>query len=382
MMNRLLFGLLVITGLFYSCSKHTVKRISLSVSLINYPEQNGLILYELEDKYVPVDTAFSSQEGDYIFYTNIKRTGFFQLRFDDKQVLNLILHPNSETIIRADAEHVLTSAVINNNHDSNNILRAERLARGFNAELKAIISEYDLSAIKKSIRDSILQNVDTLKEIRKQILADIIKTDSVSLSILPVLLQKSGNISFFNPDSDRNLFIQVDTFVIRNFDYLDFVRQFHYQLDSAYATIDSTRNILIGDRLIDPEVPTFWGESLPINKFRGKPVLVIIWKSDMKNCEWFIPRVEELMRYKRENKIEIIMISLDDNKTDWENAINYNRLACWNMGDLKGMKSNVVKKWGIRSLPSNIFIDSQGFIVSKNTWGPLLESSIQNLISN
>ncbi|MBN2166500.1 MAG: TlpA family protein disulfide reductase [Marinilabiliaceae bacterium] len=374
----IIFFLLIVL----SCNKESIKRISLTVSLVNYPENKHLILYHLNNGVIPFDTATITTQGDYFFSRPIKQPDFYQIKFNNNQTLSLILHPKEETIIKADADNVISSAVIHNNPESNKILKAERISRGLKSEINGLTAQLTDKSLKKSLRDSILLTIDTLKIIRKQIINKLIDTSEYNLSILPIILQKSGNHSFFNIKTDSALFVKTDTFLIKNYWYSDLVKTFHYQLDSAFAFANNNTNIKLGEKLAEPNIPTYWNETLTLSKFSGKPILIFFWKSDMPENKWMIPEVEKYIRKAKEHDLEIWMISLDVNKKNWENSIDYYKLACWHFSDLLGFNSNSIKKLGIRNIPANILIDKKGIIISKNTWGNLLNESVNSIISH
>jgi hypothetical protein len=65
------------------------------------------------------------------------------------------------------------------------------------------------------------------------------------------------------------------------------------------------------------------------------------------------------------------MVSVDDDKSAWTQAISEDGLKCINVGDMKG-SIHAVNKYNIRALPSNYLLDKEGNIIAKNLAGPAM----------
>jgi hypothetical protein len=73
-------------------------------------------------------------------------------------------------------------------------------------------------------------------------------------------------------------------------------------------------------------------------------------------------------------------VSLDDNKTEWLNAIETDKLTWENVSDLNGDKNKAKLIYGIHSIPDNFLIDSNGTIIARNLRGEELEKKLQALL--
>ncbi len=75
-----------------------------------------------------------------------------------------------------------------------------------------------------------------------------------------------------------------------------------------------------------------------------KLTLIYFWSSHCSFClESTLPLLETYRVYHTKG-LEIIGISLDENKAEWEKYINENKLTWLNYNELKGWESNVARK--------------------------------------
>ena len=133
----------------------------------------------------------------------------------------------------------------------------------------------------------------------------------------------------------------------------------------------------IGDRFTDFEISNPKGESIKLSDHLGKVTLLEFWASWCGPCRKQNPELVKTYKKYHLQGFDIIGISLDFTKEDWERAIAVDSLHWIHGSDLKGRNSLPAIIYGINAIPDNYLIDSNGIIIGKYIWGEDLEMAIQ-----
>lgn len=127
-------------------------------------------------------------------------------------------------------------------------------------------------------------------------------------------------------------------------------------------------------------LPNTGDKNISLESFRGQYVLIDFWASWCQPCRSENPNVVAAYKKFKNKKFTIVGVSLDENKKQWEEAIQEDRLKWTQVSDLKGWNSSVVSLYNIKSIPSNVLIDPAGKIIAKDLRGVDLENELNNYI--
>ena len=122
------------------------------------------------------------------------------------------------------------------------------------------------------------------------------------------------------------------------------------------------------------------GKPLSMHSVKGKVKVLDFWASWCGPCRAENPNVVELYKKFHPKGLEIVGISLDENKDQWQQAIKDDKLAWKQMSDLKGWESEVAQLYGISAIPHTIILDENNVIIAKNLRGKKLEEKIAELL--
>ncbi len=140
-----------------------------------------------------------------------------------------------------------------------------------------------------------------------------------------------------------------------------------------------------GIRYADLEMENTKGEKEQLsNHVRpGSYTLIDFWASWCGPCRAAIPSVKKLYdRYNRE-QLNVISISMDEKKADWEEALKEENMP-WTQLTYSGEKSynDIFKHYNVTSIPRLVLLDPAGRVVFSSHDADALQLTVRQLLEN
>ena len=135
----------------------------------------------------------------------------------------------------------------------------------------------------------------------------------------------------------------------------------------------------VGNKFVEFVLEDTTGQSIGLKNFQGKYVLVDFWSS------WCVPCRKEhpalIRAYEKYHKnLEIISISIDNEKLSWIQAIRQDSLTWTQLTNGSGVDRGLAERLYIKAIPRNFLIDRNGVIVATNLMGAQLETKLKELL--
>ena len=177
-----------------------------------------------------------------------------------------------------------------------------------------------------------------------------------------------------NRDDER--FRKVLDIYVRNFLSLD---EFETELKSFSPKVQKMENCqryfefikyarfnVPGTPCIDFEMKGHNGETIKFSDVYKKHKLVLgdFWASWCGACRATIPSIKKMYADYHEKGVEVVSVSLDDNKKAWEKAFEEEKIPWIDGSNLLGWKDPVVLWYAIRGIPHKVLVDQNGIIVA------------------
>ena len=107
------------------------------------------------------------------------------------------------------------------------------------------------------------------------------------------------------------------------------------------------------------------GKMQGFDQYKGKYVLVDFWASWCGPCRQAVPKVKELYAKYKEKGLDVVSISIDDNKKAWEKAMEEEGMP-WQQW-LSPDKNKTMKAFLFSGIPTIYILDKEGKIMGSYT---------------
>lgn len=115
----------------------------------------------------------------------------------------------------------------------------------------------------------------------------------------------------------------------------------------------------------DITIPDLDGNNIILSEIKSDYTLVLFWASWCPHCSEALPAINEIYNSTERNKLEIIAISLDKVKEEWEKAVQELNLSWINTCDMMGWDSQPAIDYNVYATPTMFLLDGQKNIVAK-----------------
>ena len=136
----------------------------------------------------------------------------------------------------------------------------------------------------------------------------------------------------------------------------------------------------IGGIAPDFTLSTPTNTTVALSSLKGKYVLIDFWASWCGPCRQENPNVVKAFNQFKNKNFTILGVSLDEDKAAWQQAIMKDKLTWQHVSDLKGWNSDVAALYGVKGIPANYLLDTDGKIIAKDLRGEDLITKLFEII--
>ncbi|HEY6914414.1 MAG TPA: TlpA disulfide reductase family protein, partial [Paludibacter sp.] len=147
------------------------------------------------------------------------------------------------------------------------------------------------------------------------------------------------------------------------------------RIQEIIADVETEKKVAVGSRFADIKLPSLSGDSIALSGLVGKTdfVLIDFWASWCGPCMQFLPELKAFYAKHKGVRLQILGVSLDDDKEAWVGTIASKQMSWMQVSDLKGWKCEGSKLYAVNSIPSTVLINKSGKIVGRNLSIPEME---------
>lgn len=144
--------------------------------------------------------------------------------------------------------------------------------------------------------------------------------------------------------------------------------------------LNKMESLSVGQVAPDFTLETPDGGQLSLYQVKGKLKLIDFWASWCGPCRGENPHVVALYNEYHPKGLEIISVSLDNQKNAWVKAIQDDGLIWQHCSDLKGWQSSAVQLYQVTAIPHTVLLDENNRIIAKNLRGDALKAKVAELL--
>lgn len=195
-------------------------------------------------------------------------------------------------------------------------------------------------------------------------------------------LIKKHNDSFISAYIISSTMLMVDEKTLKErYDLLDPKAQSSFYGKKIVAHLSKLGSLAIGATAPDFSAPLADGGTIKLDEVNAKVKVVYFWSS------WSTPSREEnvnmvkLYKQYRPKGLEIIGVSLDENKQTWLTAIGEDGASWKNIIDIvKNGESEIASLYCVSAMPSVFILDEKNKIIAKNIRGNDLKAKVEEIL--
>ena len=200
---------------------------------------------------------------------------------------------------------------------------------------------------------------------QKQLEAEFIKAVTLMLSAASV---NAGVFKFLLDylvsGFDKYHFEEVITYIADNFQD-PFACEDQAKKTALQKKLDTFKKIAIGQPAPDFEIPDSKGKIVKLSAISSEYTLLIFWSSECPHCTEMMPKVKTLYDAQKPKRFEILSVSLDTSRTEWQNFLKDEKLNWINSSELKGFNSTSTDLYNIYATPTMFLLDREKKIIAK-----------------
>ena len=141
--------------------------------------------------------------------------------------------------------------------------------------------------------------------------------------------------------------------------------------------------IEVGETAPDFTAPSINGSDVKLSEevSKNNVTLLDFWAAWCRPCRVENPNLVRIYKSYNKDGFDIIGVSLDRTKEQWEQAVEDDNLLWTQVSNLNFWNDPIARRYSIRAMPQSFLINKQGVVIGKNLRGNDLEESIKFALS-
>ncbi len=387
-MNRSIpFTIVLIVAITAFACNSTRTEIS---GLIHGGEEINLTLERLDvNRTSVIDSIVTGIDGSFSIKAVLEEPELYVLKDENGEIINLLVSPGDKIFLESSSESFGKAYSVSGSKESEGIqmlVEQLELTRKDLDSLQLVAGEI---GDPESPQFELVKNTYTQAIIRqKRFTIKYLVEHMGSLSSVYALYQKYNEETLIlNQENDLQYFKAVADSLEVTYPNSSLTLSLLADIQQREAAFQEAQqlNTLMemaeeATGMLDLSIPDRDGQEIALSTLLGKVTLISFWASGNSESIQSLLQLQSTYNKYHAKGFEVYAISLDNNKINWMNAIDFNEFKWINVSELSFPESNAAVLYNVTGLPTTFLINRDGDIVAKNLYGRTLETWLDNLI--
>lgn len=366
------YSIIALALLIASCKDESVFKISGTIK--NPAKEKKIYLLEADSIQINViDSTNLSEDGKFQFKHTAPYANLYKLRFDGA-IYDLIAKNGDNIDFVTDENDPTHTYQIKGSEGSEKIQEYNKLSNFYGDKNSKVVEEYQAKAEalgKES--DSLLQ---VYRPLFMQNMADY------SNAVLKFVNDNTTSLaSFYAMTSldpityEQQMVAYADTLQNKGtFSDNPGVQRFIHQMMII-------KPVTIGHKAPDFTINGIDDKPIKLSDYKGKYVMIDFWASWCAPCRAENPNIVKMYNTYKSKGFNILGISLDIAKPEWQQAITADKITWPQASELKRFEGPTEMLYHVEAIPASFIIDPQGIIIAKNIKGAELDAFLNKIFN-
>ena len=339
-------------------------------------------------EFIPVDTAFCDDSGNFYFSFSSARTAFYALRYGGPGYVTLLIEPGEAIDFKGTYGSTYPYSLAGS--AGSGLLQQLATTHKKTLDEMGIISRKNMELLSSPeyarLKPELDRKYDSISGEFFNYSLRFIHEHSGSLAILVALYNLYGpGLPVFTPDTHLDVYRFVDSALFENFQEIEAVNLLHTEVTSASRQLEQQEKragLQKGETAPDFVSSRPDGTQLALSDLKGNYVLLSFWAGWSKLSRDENMTLKKIYERNQDNPLKILQVSLDSERSEWVGAIEEDGLPWYHVSELHRWDSRVADLYYLEKIPSNVLIGQDGHIIDIDIYGEKLVEKIDEIFNH